>query len=230
MLTGLNARRVRRLGSSARSFHFSNQILPLAKRMSLLLGTRNPGKVIEITSILADSGWSFCSLEEFENVATAEENGNTYAENAIAKAQFYASVTGLLALADDSGLEVEALGGAPGVFSARYAGEHATDADRRALLLSELAKTGDDNRRARFVAAVAIAHAGGEVLNVSEGICEGTITFAPRGDGGFGYDPLFIPNGYNQTFAELPETVKNRISHRARALLKTKHFLLSFKS
>ncbi len=197
---------------------------------SLLLGTRNPGKVVEITSILADSRWSFCSLEEFENVATAEENGSTYAENAIAKARFYASATGLLCLADDSGLEVEVLGGAPGVFSARYAGDDATDADRRALLLSELAKIGDNNRRARFVAVVAIANSGGEVLNVSEGICEGTITFSPRGDGGFGYDPLFTPDGYNQTFAELPDDIKNRISHRARALLKTKSFLRSCKS
>ena len=197
---------------------------------SLLLGTRNPGKVIEITSILSDCGWSFYSLEEFENVATAEENGTTYAENAIAKARFYASATGLWALADDSGLEVEALGGAPGVFSARYAGDSATDADRRALLLSELAKTEDHNRKARFAAVVAIANAGGELLNVSEGICEGTITLAARGEGGFGYDPLFIPDGYDQTFAELPESIKNRISHRARALMKTKIFLISWKS
>jgi XTP/dITP diphosphohydrolase len=197
---------------------------------SLLLGTRNPGKVIEITSILADSGWSFRSLEQFEDVGIAEEDANTYSENAIAKARFYASATGLLALADDSGLEVEALRGAPGVFSARYAGDDATDADRRALLLSELAKTRDDDRRARFVAVVAIANASGELLNVSEGICEGTITFAPRGDGGFGYDPLFIPDGYDQTFAELPEHVKNRISHRARALIKTQDFLLSCQS
>jgi len=197
---------------------------------NLLLGTRNAGKVKEITSILGDSGWTFSSLQEFENVASAKENGNTYAENAIGKAQFYASATGLWTLADDSGLEVAALGGAPGVFSARYAGEDATDADRRDLLLSELAKTGDEHRRARFVAAVAIANAGGELINVAEGVCEGTITFDPRGDGGFGYDPLFIPDGYNQTFAELPESVKNRISHRARALINTKRFLESCKS
>jgi non-canonical purine NTP pyrophosphatase, rdgB/HAM1 family len=194
---------------------------------SLLLGTRNPGKVKEITEILGDAGWSFRSLQEFTRVEPAEENGNTYSENAIAKARFYASATGLLALADDSGLEVESLGGAPGVFSARYAGDNATDADRRELLLSELTKTGSQNRRARFVAAVAIARADGELLNVSEGICEGTLTFAPRGNGGFGYDPLFVPNGYDQTFAELPENIKNRISHRARALIKTNEFLSS---
>ena len=196
---------------------------------SLLLGTRNPGKVIEITNILANTGWSFSSLEEFPDVGEAEENFVTFAENAIAKAQFYASATGLCALADDSGLEVAALGGAPGVFSARYAGANACDADRRALLLSELAKTGDPNRRARFVAVVAIANPDRSVLNVSEGTCEGTITLVPRGTGGFGYDPLFIPDGHNQTFAELPDTVKNQISHRARALMHTREFLSSCK-
>ena len=192
---------------------------------TLLLGTRNPGKVIEITSILGDSGWSFSSLEEFPNVGEAEENFMTFAENAIAKAQFYASATGLCALADDSGLEVEALCGAPGVFSARYAGAHASDADRRTLILSELGKSGDTTRRARFVAVVAISKPNGEILNLSEGICEGTISFAARGTGGFGYVPLFIPDGYGQTFAELPDTIKNQISHRARALLGTRTFL-----
>src|SRR5215208_6344876 len=192
---------------------------------SLVLGTRNPGKVIEIVSILADSGWSFSSLQEFPNVGEAEENFTTFAENAIAKAQFYAAATGLCALADDSGLEVEALGGAPGVFSARYAGSNASDADRRVLLLSELAKTGDTTRRARFVAVVAISKPKGEILNTSEGICDGTIALAPRGTGGFGYDPLFIPDGYNETFAELPDTIKNRISHRALALMGTRAFL-----
>lgn len=197
---------------------------------SLLLGTRNPGKLGEITSILHGCGWSFCSLREFENVDDAEENWQTYAENAIAKARFYAMATGLYALADDSGLEVAALGGGPGVFSARYAGENASDADRRELLLEELAKITDPDRRARFVCVVAIVNADGEVLNVAEGTCEGTITFAPRGAGGFGYDPLFIPDGYSQTFAELSEEIKNRISHRALALIHTKRFLLSCSS
>lgn len=197
---------------------------------SLLLGTRNPGKGMELADILADTGWSFSSLEEFPAVGEAEENFVTFAENAIAKARFYASATGMCALADDSGLEVAALDGAPGVFSARYAGLNASDADRCALLLSELAKTGDTNRRARFVAVVAIARPDGQVLNLSEGICDGTITRAPRGTGGFGYDPLFVPDGYNQTFAELPDTIKNRISHRARALMLTKEFLLSCES
>ena len=192
---------------------------------SLLLGTGNPGKLREITSILEGSGWTFSSLQEFGHVGSAEENGVTYSENAIAKTRFYAAETGLIALADDSGLEVAALAGAPGVFSARYAGEDASDADRRQLLLSEL--SGNPDRRARFVSVVAIADPSGTVLNVSEGICEGSITFAPRGEGGFGYDPLFIPDGYTQTFAELLEEVKNRISHRALALAQTKEFLKS---
>src|SRR5215467_7555463 len=125
--------------------------------MKLLLGTRSPGKIKEITTILEGSGWSFSSLQEFADVGPAAEDGATYAENAIAKAQFYAAATGLLALADDSGLEVAALGGAPGVFSARYAGADASDSDRRKLLLAELAKVDSRDRRARFVAAVAIA-------------------------------------------------------------------------
>jgi XTP/dITP diphosphohydrolase len=192
---------------------------------TLLLGTRNLGKLREITSILEDSGWSFSSPPE--NIETPVEDGKTFTDNAIAKARFYATASGLWALADDSGLEVDALAGAPGVYSARYAGENASDADRRELLLSELAKVVDKDRRARFVSVVAIASADGKVLNVSEGICEGTLTFAPRGEGGFGYDPLFVPDGFSQTFAELPESVKNRISHRARALIKTRQFLKS---
>ena len=192
---------------------------------TLLLGTRNPGKIREIERILADSGWSFSSLQSFPGVDTPAESGDTYAENAILKARFYGLATGMCALADDSGLEVEALAGAPGVFSARYAGEDASDADRRALLLSQIATIPDINRRARFVSVVAISDAKGAVLNVSEGICDGSIIFSPRGDGGFGYYPLFVPDGYNQTFAELSEDIKNRISHRARALVKTRDFL-----
>jgi XTP/dITP diphosphohydrolase len=199
---------------------------------SLVLGTRNAGKVREIEIILGDVPWQIRLLREFENVGFAAETADTYAENAIAKAQFYARETGLCALADDSGLEVEALGGAPGVFSARYAGEGASDTDRRVLLLSDLANVPQEslteaNRRARFVSVVAIAEPDGGVVNVSEGTCTGRIIFEPRGDGGFGYDPLFIPDGFQQTFAELAESIKNRISHRARALLKTREFLTS---
>jgi XTP/dITP diphosphohydrolase len=199
---------------------------------SLLLGTRNAGKVREIETILADVPWELRSLRDFDTVAVPPETAPTYAGNAMIKARFYARETGLCALADDSGLEVEALDGAPGVLSARYAGEGASDADRRALLLSELARVSkesarESDRSARFVCAVAIATPDGEVLNVSEGVCPGTIIFEPRGTNGFGYDPLFVPEGFDQTFAKLSDTVKNRISHRARALLKTRTFLLS---
>ena len=194
---------------------------------SLLLGTRNAGKVREIETILAGVPWQLHSLNEFAHVGVAAETAPTYAENAIAKAQFYARETGLCALADDSGLEVAALDGAPGVYSARYAGEGASDADRRKLLLSELAQLPNENLQARFVCVVAIATPDGSVLNSSGGVCEGRMIFTERGTNGFGYDPLFVPNGFNQTFAELSDSIKNQISHRARALLKTRAFLLS---
>ena len=194
---------------------------------SLLVGTRNSGKVREIQTILGDVPWGIRSLQEFPGVDVPDETGDTYAANAIIKAEFYARATGICALADDSGLEVEALGGAPGVLSARYAGAGASDADRRRLLLSELAQVPTEQRQARFVCAVAIATPGGSVLNISEGTCEGVIIFEPRGSGGFGYDPLFVPDGFQKTFAELSDAIKNEMSHRARALLKTREFLLS---
>jgi XTP/dITP diphosphohydrolase len=192
----------------------------------LLIGTGNPGKLIEIKTIIGELPFEFHSLNEFKDVATAAETGESYIENAIAKARYYSTATGLCTLADDSGLEVDALGGAPGVFSARYAGEGASDEERRELLLTKLAQTNDDDRAARFVCVVAIANPNGELLNTSEGICRGTIARRAKGHGGFGYDPLFVPDGYTQTFAELPESVKNRISHRARALLACRDFLL----
>ena len=202
----------------------------LTNPRSLLLGTRNPGKVREIETILGDIPWRLRSLRDFPHVGIAAETAPTYAENAIVKAQFYAHQTGLYTLADDSGLEVEALGGAPGVFSARYAGEGASDADRRALLLSELAQQTRENHTARFICVVAIATPDGTVLNTSEGTCDGRIIFNERGTNGFGYDPLFIPDGFTQTFAELSDSIKNQISHRARPLLKAREFLLSNQS
>lgn len=201
----------------------------LSQSPSLLLGTRNRGKVREIAEILGDVPWRIRSLEEFADLETPAETGDTYADNAIIKARFYARATGLCALADDSGLEVEALDGAPGVFSARYAGAGASDADRRTLLLSELAHVPAEQRTARFVCSVAISLPDETILNLSEGVCTGRIIFEPRGSGGFGYDPLFIPDGFNETFAELPDTIKNQLSHRALALLKTRAFHLSYK-
>ena len=193
----------------------------------LLLGTQNPGKLTEIKTILGKVPYELVSIADFKPLNTPAEDADSYAENAMIKARQYAAQTGLITLADDSGLEVEALDSQPGVLSARYAGDNATDEDRRALLLSNLEKTGSKTRRARFVCAVAIADATGKVINVSEGVCVGRINDEPRGNAGFGYDPLFIPDGYERTFAELENSVKNEISHRGRALAKTRQFLLT---
>ena len=192
---------------------------------SIVVGTNNSGKFDEIKTILKDLPVRLHSLKEFGNARTAAEPGDTYAENAIAKAQQYSAETGLWTLADDSGLEVEALGGAPGIFSARYAGAGASDHDRRVLLLSELSKMSGSTRSARFVCVVAMVDQNQNLINISEGTCSGRISETPRGTGGFGYDPIFVPDGHYQTFAELAPTIKNVISHRARALLAMKDFL-----
>jgi XTP/dITP diphosphohydrolase len=193
---------------------------------SLVIGTNNSGKFDEIKTILEDLPVRLRSLKEFGNARIAEERGDTYAENAIAKAQQHAAATGLWTLADDSGLEVGALGGAPGIFSARYAGEGASDHDRRVLLLSELSKMSGPTRSARFVCLVAVVDQEQNLINISEGTCNGTISEMARGSGGFGYDPIFVPDGYDQTFAEMDPRIKNLISHRARALVAMKDFLL----
>lgn len=193
----------------------------------LLVGTQNPGKLTEIKTILHDVPFELISIAEFQPLNTPAENAHSYSENAIIKAREYAAQTGMLTLGDDSGLEVEALHWGPGVLSARYAGDDASDADRRALLLSNIEKTGFKTRKARFVCVVAIADAKGQVISVNEGICTGRINIEPRGEGGFGYDPLFVPDGYDLTFAELENSVKNEISHRGRALAKAREFLLA---
>lgn len=197
-----------------------------SKVARLVIATRNKGKAREIRDLLGTIPWQVLALEEYMNVAEPAETEDTYSGNAIAKARYYAAATGEWVLADDSGLEVAALDGAPGVFSARYAGLNASDADRRARLLRELSSSSDPNRQARFVCAAALSSPTQEIQRVTEGICEGWICERPRGESGFGYDPIFVPNGYDQTFAELPERVKNQISHRARALLKLRPFLL----
>ena len=192
---------------------------------SLLLATRNEGKLAELRQLLHDLPLELYGLADFPDAKTVPETGASFIENACLKAAGYATQIGLLTLADDSGLQVEALGGAPGILSARYAGEGASDADRTEGLLAELSVIPAARRSARFVSAVAIANSEGQILNVSVGTCDGHIDFAPRGSGGFGYDPVFIPNGYNETFAELKSEIKNQVSHRARALLGTREFL-----
>lgn len=192
---------------------------------SLLVATRNVGKLQEIRELLGNLPFDLYGLGSLPGVLEIQETGKSFIENASLKAAGYATQAGLLTLADDSGLEVDALGGAPGVFSARYAGEGASDAERTNKLLAELSSLKEPKRSARFVSAVAIASNEGEILNVSLGRCDGHLPFAPRGSEGFGYDPIFIPVGYEQTFAELKPEIKNRISHRARALLSAREFL-----
>lgn len=187
----------------------------------LLVATNNPGKIREYEELLTDLPETleitFPAREEL--TLEVEESGETFEENACIKALAYAQASGLLSLADDSGLEVEALGGAPGVHSARYAGPDATDTDRYRKLLDALSGIPAGQRKARFYCVVALALPDG-TIHTAEGSCEGEIGFAPRGDHGFGYDPVFIVKGHaGQTMAELPPDVKNEISHRARALM-----------
>jgi len=183
----------------------------------LLIATNNPGKLQEYTALL-DSPPAALTTPAQEGLSVeVNESGTTFAENAILKARAYAEASGLLTLADDSGLEVDALDGAPGVRSARYAGEGASDEDRYRLLLRNLSGVPEERRTARFRCVVAIATPEGNV-HTAEGRCEGVIGFEPRGTHGFGYDPVFYMPQHGQTMAELPPQVKNRISHRARAV------------
>ena len=195
------------------------------EQTELLVATNNAGKVRELSQLLAGLPLRLRLLSEFAGVPEAEETGTTFAENAAIKALHYSGHTGLLTLSDDSGLAVEALGGAPGVYSARYAGPHATYAERMRKLLDEIAAAGDDERRARFVCVIAVADPATGDLRTFEGTCEGRIARAPRGTGGFGYDPVFIPDGHRQTFGELPPAAKEQVSHRARALAGALAFL-----
>jgi XTP/dITP diphosphohydrolase len=191
----------------------------------LLLATRNVHKTREIQEILG-SGFAVKDLTTCPEITEAVESGMTFEENATIKALAVAKICPGLVVADDSGLEVDALGGAPGIFSARYAGEKATDSQNMAKLLEELArrKVRDEQRTARFRCVIALAR-DGELLGIFEGAVEGSIVPVARGDGGFGYDPIFVPAGLRQTFAELPPAEKNRISHRARAMLQLAAFL-----
>ena len=183
--------------------------------MKLLIATGNSGKVVEIADLLADLPVRLLNLKDFPPIAEPSETGATFAENAALKAVYYAAHTGIPALADDSGLEVSALDGAPGVLSARYAGANADDDARIAKLLGALGNCGD--RRARFVCAMAIADADGTIRRRAEGFCAGAIALEKRGANGFGYDPIFIPDGFAETFGELSAETKRRISHRKRA-------------
>lgn len=197
-------------------------------QVELLIGTHNLGKIKEIEAALSDLPLRLRLLGDFHAISSPEETGSTYEENAVLKAQFYSQQTGIYALADDSGLEVQALGGAPGIFSARYAGAKASDEERINLLLSKLSGTPTVERRARFICAMAIAHL--LPMKVTIGACEGRIAHSASGTSGFGFDPVFVPEGYSTTFAELSLAVKNRISHRAKALMEIRRFLTEYLS
>ncbi len=181
----------------------------------IVLATRNEGKVREFQELLKDFPVEIRCLKDFGPIPEVVEDGETFDDNAYKKAHFTAKVLGLPVIADDSGLVVEALNGAPGVKSARYAGEKATDADNIAKLLKEM--EGKANRKAAFECIISIAVPSGPALTY-EGRCEGEITLEPRGEGGFGYDPVFYYPPYGKTFAEIPMAEKNKVSHRGKAL------------
>lgn len=194
----------------------------------LLIATGNAGKVAELRPLLTGLPVILLSLKDIAPLADVEETGSTFEENAILKACGYARKTGMWALADDSGLEVEALNGQPGVRSARYAGSGTGFDEKIKLLLAEIGEKGDAERRARFVCSATLADAEGVNRFTANGICTGRIAPEPRGTGGFGYDPIFIPDGFEGTFGELPMAVKQQISHRGRAIAKIIPFLRDF--
>jgi XTP/dITP diphosphohydrolase len=191
---------------------------------ALLIATKNAHKTAEIAAILA--GWDVSDLTAHPQIVAPDETGATFAENAVIKAVAASELFAGLVLADDSGLEVDALGGAPGVISARYAGPGATDADNRARLLRELETKGarGKERTARFRCVMTLAEHG-LVLGTFDGAVEGVVINQEKGAGGFGYDALFVPTGFCETFGQLPAETKNQLSHRARALAKVAAFL-----
>ena len=193
----------------------------------LLIATSNIGKLVELRQMLSDSTIELKSLADFGSIIEVDETGATFQENARLKASGYALQTRLPTLADDSGLEVESLNGRPGILSARYGGD-VSFGEKMSLLLAEIDATGDVERRARFVCSIAIADGEGNIVSSTEGICSGRIASKPTGSGGFGYDPIFVPDGYNDTFGELSETIKRQIGHRGRAFSKIMPYLRDF--
>jgi XTP/dITP diphosphohydrolase len=184
----------------------------------VVLASSNRGKLRELATLLAPLGFEVIAQSEL-GVETPPETGQTFEENALLKARHAAAATGLPALADDSGIEVDAMGGRPGVYSARYAGEGASDADNLQKLLGELRDVPPGKRTARYRCVIAFAKAAADVApTVANGTWEGTLAAGPRGSGGFGYDPIFVPNGFTRTAAELGPEEKNSVSHRGQAL------------
>lgn len=184
----------------------------------IVLATKNKGKIKEMRELLAPMNIEVLSLADFSPVDDAEENGATFAENAMLKARYYFAHTGTPCLADDSGLEVDALGGRPGVYSARYSGEDATDAANNVKVLQEMEGIEKDKRTARFRCAMALVGEGVELT--TDGTCEGALLTEERGQGGFGYDPIFYVPKFDRTLAEMSSEEKNSISHRGAAVRK----------
>ncbi len=197
------------------------------KEKVLVLATRNPGKVKELKALLSDLDLEVKSLDDFPESPKVEETGKSFFENAFQKAREIALATGHLAMADDSGLEVDALGGAPGIYSARYAGEGAGDEENIRKLLKELEGVPLEKRTARFRCVIVVYHPSGHWFK-AEGVWEGLIAPEPRGEGGFGYDPIFLIPELGKTAAEISLELKNKLSHRAKALAEMKYKLPSF--
>lgn len=185
--------------------------------MKIVLATRNENKLREVKQFLEPNGIEVVSLNEFPDFPEIEETGETFKDNATKKATEACMFTGMTALADDSGLEVDSLNGLPGIYSARFAGENKSDEDNNNKLLELLEGLPEYQRKARFRCVMAVATTECFVYT-TEGVCEGVIAEEPRGEGGFGYDPIFYLPEYEKTFAELDLETKNKISHRARAL------------
>jgi non-canonical purine NTP pyrophosphatase (RdgB/HAM1 family) len=195
---------------------------------SLLIGSGNANKAAELVEILRGLPWNVVTLNKFPGVTEPEETGKDFESNALIKALHYRRQCGLPCVTDDSGLEVEALGGAPGVYSARYAGLKCTYADNNAKILTALQDVPMEERTARFVCCAAFADLEGSV-HIVRGTIEGAIVFNPRGTGGFGYDPIFVPENNALTFAEMTSTQKHSMSHRGRAFQGLRDYLEHFK-
>jgi len=195
--------------------------------VNILVGTTNAGKLREVTTVLSNLPLQIISLASFTTWPKVVEDGKSFAENALKKARTLSDFSGYVTLADDSGLEVSVLGGAPGIFSARYCGEEGNDDKNNKLLLRELSGVPQDKREARFVCVIALCvpRALGGKDWLFRGECDGRIAFTPKGEGGFGYDPLFIYPPMGLTFAELDPEAKNQMSHRGKALRKLREEL-----
>jgi len=190
----------------------------------LLLASQNPGKLAEMKQLCGGLPFRVVGLEELGILEAPEETGTTFIENAVIKGRYYARRAGLLTVADDSGLSVEALGGAPGLYSARFGGEGATDRDRNAFLLERLEGVPGERRGARFTSAVVVVREEEVLFQVEESV-EGRSAEAPRGPGGFGYDPLFFYPPFGRTFGEVPRAEKDKVSHRGKAFARLREFL-----